>query len=430
MARMQAGPVALLLLSGCCLDPTAWLPTAPTIASFEVYPGACLTWHAAIATRGRGTVELRVGGQVHASWPVSGDATLSASGVAAPGPVAVFEARLGDARSTFQLPLEAPVVTVDLSPPDAFVPTNLTPRFALSVDSFCPVLGTRWTATLSPGTWTRSGTVAPDGQVAIDLPHQPPGTYVLAVVVASPDGVQRTAQSGLAVGEPTLDLDQDGRIGSADCAEGDPSVHVGAIELSTPDGIDQNCDGRVDEGTTAYDDDGDGFAEAQGDCDDDDPRRQPGAVELPDCRDQDCDGTVDEGVLLAAVDDAHEPDDDRAHARQLDTSARRRFTETLDLVTRDVDDEEWFQFYSQDGDWDAWRIDAALVALPVGAIYDVEIYRSEASPMASVRVSTEGQGADVRGAAFRVDSGDYWVRVVPVHVERPWCPVRLQILSR
>ena len=47
----------------------------------------------------------------------------------------------------------------------------------------------------------------------------------------------------------------------------------------------------------ATDDDGDGYTERQGDCDDGDPARHPGASEPPDLTDHDCDGSVfDPGV--------------------------------------------------------------------------------------------------------------------------------------
>jgi hypothetical protein len=56
---------------------------------------------------------------------------------------------------------------------------------------------------------------------------------------------------------------------------------------------DEDCDGVVDEGC---DGDGDGFTAAEGDCDDDDPLRNPGKEEVCDGVDQDCDDVTDEDI--------------------------------------------------------------------------------------------------------------------------------------
>ncbi len=62
----------------------------------------------------------------------------------------------------------------------------------------------------------------------------------------------------------------------------------------TPDHIDLDCDGNFDEGTEYYDDDGDGYTEADGDCDDDDPDIGPHVIEEPgNGIDEDCDGIAD-----------------------------------------------------------------------------------------------------------------------------------------
>ena len=55
-------------------------------------------------------------------------------------------------------------------------------------------------------------------------------------------------------------------------------VNPGAYDFIN--GVDDDCDGEVDEGTAYADDDGDGFSELGGDCDDDDPARNPGLPEL------------------------------------------------------------------------------------------------------------------------------------------------------
>ena len=102
-------------------------------------------------------------------------------------------------------------------------------------------------------------------------------------------------------GEPgrfLVDEDGDGfAVAGGDCDDTDPTRRVGLLELPC-DGIDQDCDGTVDESSECGDDDGDGTTDLEGDCHDGDPNVGPHAVEVPlNGIDDDCDGTVDAGSL-------------------------------------------------------------------------------------------------------------------------------------
>jgi hypothetical protein len=116
-----------------------------------------------------------------------------------------------------------------------------------------------------------------------------------------------------------VDRDRDGASACFDCADTDPQIRPAARELC--DGVDQDCDGVIDEGakrTFYLDADSDGYgADAvtssactaptgyvpnPGDCDDDNPGRNPAAVELCDGVDNRCDGNVDPPTALDASD--------------------------------------------------------------------------------------------------------------------------------
>lgn len=82
------------------------------------------------------------------------------------------------------------------------------------------------------------------------------------------------------------DFDGDGWADiEGDCNDDDDSINPGADEVPY-DGIDQDCDGE-----DLVDVDGDGFSPEDGDCNDDDDSINPDADEIPyDGIDQDCDG--------------------------------------------------------------------------------------------------------------------------------------------
>lgn len=122
---------------------------------------------------------------------------------------------------------------------------------------------------------------------------------------------------GLIDEDGLVDLDEDGSLSAVDCNDFDAAVHPGATEVC--DGlVDEDCDGLVDDadpgvtGTSAawLDADGDGFGtagdrvdlcvipddrvETADDCDDEDARINPDAMEVCGGIDEDCDGAADD----------------------------------------------------------------------------------------------------------------------------------------
>jgi len=85
------------------------------------------------------------------------------------------------------------------------------------------------------------------------------------------------------------DGDADGvRACDGDCDDANPSRHPGAVEICN--GVDDDCDGELPPGDV--DGDGDGFPACGGDCDDSSAVRFPGNAEVCDALDNDCDGSV------------------------------------------------------------------------------------------------------------------------------------------
>ena len=284
---------------------------------------------------------------------------------------------------------------------------------------------------VGPSDLRLTGAVSPNDELAV--PAFPEGEGTWRVEIVDGEQVLATATAVIPVLGACVDGDGDG-VGvcdePADCDDSDPAIGPNAAEKGSPNGVDDDCDGVVDEGTIAYDDDGDGYAEQDGDCDDADRQRYPGAAELPDCRDQDCDGEIDEGVVRPRADDVFEDNDSQAHAHDLETWSKRRFETELAIVSRDAADEEWFQFFSQDGELDDWRIFVTGDRLPEGSVWDVEVTEASGGSRGGARMTADGDRVVVSGKVFSDDSGMYRVRIKPVSLPGDYCPAMFTVLSR
>jgi hypothetical protein len=423
----------LLALALGCANP---LPARGTIVQAAVVAGNCGTWTANATATGPGKLQVVVGGATVAEKTlVKGQTeTLTATGTAPEGTTEAVDVVLGGDVRTFQVALPPPNVALKLVIRDGGVfPAGAVPAADATVIAQCPLpLGLTYEAKLRNNVFAHSeGSFTSPQRVELDPDDMNEGPDELTVELHDGFTTLASAKAELYIGDPSKDLDRDGYQGGRhgrDCDDHDASVHPDAFEAPEPNGKDDNCDGRVDEGTTAYDDDGDGLSEDKGDCDDADPLKHPGARELADCRDQDCDGTVDEGVKLPQADDSWDPNDTRAHAFNLETSRRHAFTQRLTLVARDDHDEDWFTFYSQDGDWDLWGITVYVSGMPVGASYSFEIWEDGGGMVAAGTTSTEGNAIVVTGGTGHDDSGQYLLHVDPITVT-PWCPLSIVLTS-
>lgn len=115
------------------------------------------------------------------------------------------------------------------------------------------------------------------------------------------------------------------------------------------------------------DDDGDGLTENQGDCDDQDPNRFPGAPDLCDKVDNDCDGVLDED---AAQDDPFEPNDDAWY----DLGSLEDSFSVVAWLHNDTDVDR-FSFAAEDLWYESFNLDIQLSEIPSFANFVLTVGR-------------------------------------------------------
>lgn len=402
----------------------------PEVHELEVETALCGETVITVDARSRTEpVVLTVDGVEVLSEAIGGRGTVTHRMTLTPGQQATIEASAGSARETavHRAPGVATALVID-APKGAR--EGAVRNLKVEVVGSCVPDGLRLQGTAAGRPVDLP--VTSNVPVSVDVQGATAGRHGIELEVKKGDELVTRSSATLFVGErpPPNDQDMDGHERPADCNDQDPTVNPGQPESSEPNGVDDDCDGKIDEGTVAYDDDGDGMSELQGDCNDADRAIRPGRKELADCRDQDCDGEVDEGVTLPQKDDVYEPNDSKNDPHDLVTQSVRAFTKDLRVVFRDEDDEAWFRFHSDDGGWDDWGIDVSGTELPADSVIALEVYDFGGTSRGLLLAEEEGRELQVRGRAFRDDSGVYLLRVRPVKLLKPWCPAVLKLESR
>ncbi|MDP2305079.1 MAG: putative metal-binding motif-containing protein [Pseudomonadota bacterium] len=158
------------------------------------------------------------------------------------------------------------------------------------------------------------------------------------------------------------------------------------------------------------DDDGDGYTENAGDCDDGDPRTNPGASDLCDAADNDCSGyvndpdwdTYERNESISTPYDLGEVDSSFGWSNSSLTLSG--------LTISDEADEDWFAWNADDEVWDNIAITVTASGLTARGEYVLELYDGDGNVVDS-DAGTSSLSVSFSGDVFDTDEDDWSVRV-------------------
>ncbi len=248
----------------------------------------------------------------------------------------------------------APTV-LQLDPPDILAvdieTTNVTGGLTISMEVEALGTGTlsyAWTGEREDG--LEDGGAFTEPEAAATSWTAPYDEGVVLITISVTDARGTASRSIPVLVGAGIDGDEDGfAVAEGDCNDDDATIYPGAPEA--PDGLDNDCDGEVDEGSDEVDDDGDGFTDLQGDCDDGDASVYPGAEELINGIDENCNTLIDDGTD-AYDDDGDGFSEDEGDCNDANASISPASGELLDGVDNDCDGviDEHTVGYDDDGD--------------------------------------------------------------------------------
>ncbi len=232
----------------------------------------------------------------------------------------------------------APVLTFD--PPEILAvhieSTNVTGGLTISMEVEATGTGSllyAWTAEREDGNEDGGAFTEPESAATSWTAPYDDGVVLIAIAVS--DARATSSRTIPVLVGPGVDNDEDGfAVAQGDCDDEDATIYPGAPEPA--DGLDNDCDGEIDEGSDEVDDDGDGFSDLQGDCDDGDPTVYPGADELVNGIDENCNTLIDDGTD-AYDDDGDGFSEDDGDCNDANAAISPASGELLDGVDNDCD---------------------------------------------------------------------------------------------